>query len=257
MLALVTGASSGIGREMARVLAENGYDLILTARNEIRLARLKSELEKKGVKVHVIAADLSRRQECFDLYEKTKDRGVDFLINCAGLGVYGKFCETSLEKELNLIDVNITALHILTKLFLRDMAARDSGIILNVGSSAGFMAGPTFSSYYASKNYVVRLTEAIHEELRHDRSHVKISVLCPGPVATEFDSRADVKKSMHGLDPADVARIGIEGALKGKMVIVPGTGMKLGLFFTHLMPEHLMTAVTYRIQSRKAGKKSL
>lgn len=254
MLALVTGASSGIGREIARVLADEKYDLILTARNEIRLARLKSELEKKGVNVHVIGADLSHREDCFSLYEKTKDRKVDFLVNCAGLGVYGKFCETSLDRELNLIDVNITALHILTKLFLRDMVRRDSGIILNVGSSAGFMAGPTFSSYYASKNYVVRLTEAIHEELRHDHSHVKISVLCPGPVATEFDSRADVKKSMHGLDPADVARIGVQGAWKGKMVIVPGLGMKLGLFFTHLMPEHLMTAVTYRIQSRKAGK---
>lgn len=255
MLALVTGASSGIGRECARALAERGYDLILTARNEIRLARIKSALEQKGVKVHVIAADLSRREECFSLYEKTKDLHVDFLVNCAGLGVYGKFRDTSLERELNLIDVNITALHILTKLFLCDMLRRDSGVILNVGSSAGFMAGPTFSSYYASKNYVVRLTEAIHEELRHDHSHVKISVLCPGPVETEFDRHADVKKSMHGLNPADVAELGVRGALKGKMVIVPGLSMKVGLFFTHLMPEHLMTEVTYLIQSRKAGKK--
>lgn len=274
MLALVTGASSGIGAEFAKYLYSLGYDLVLTARREDKLRELAGELTGDFTKnssgcikshpaspssaVYISCADLSKREECFRLHDELLRQGlqVDFLINNAGLGVYGRFLETDLDRELGLIDVNVTAVHILTKLYLRDMQKRGSGIILNVGSSAGFMAGPTFSSYYASKNYVVRLTEAIHEELRRAKSPVKISVLCPGPVKTPFNQNADVKIPGEGLDPAAVARIGVDGALRGRMVIVPGFTMKLGLFFTRLMGETLMTRVTYLVQVRKEGRRN-
>ncbi|MGI6107855.1 MAG: SDR family NAD(P)-dependent oxidoreductase [Lachnospiraceae bacterium] len=291
--ALVTGASSGIGREMARVLAGLGYDLILTARREERLAALREELLKEadagkktetgearagsgsgktgdrsgeisregtagaGIRIWIIPADLSREDECRRLYREVHSRGLspEFLVNNAGLGVYGRFADTDLERDLAEIHVNVTAVHILTKLFLNDFLKAGRGIILNVGSSAGFMAGPMFSGYYASKNYVVRLSEAIHEELKHMDTEVTVSVLCPGPVETEFDRSAGITKSMRGLDPASVAKAGIDGALKGKMLIVPGLTMKLGLFFERFLGEHLMTKVTYAIQKRKAGSR--
>ncbi len=253
MLALVTGASSGIGRELALYLAEKGYDLILTARNEERLRELAERIEngREKERVRVISADLSKQEECFRLWRETRDDRVDFLANCAGLGVYGEFADTDLDRELGEIAVNVTAVHILTKLFLRDMLKRNEGVILNVGSSAGFTAGPLFAGYYASKNYVVRLTEAIHEELRHRHSRVRISVLCPGPVETDFDRRADVRKSMRGLKPRPVARYGVDRALKGKMLIVPGAGMRLGLVFSHILPDGLMVRITWQIQKRK------
>ena len=164
MKTLITGASSGIGREMARYLAEKGWDLIIAARSTDKLNKLKEELG--GVNVRVITIDLSREQDAYDLYDHLREENIDFLINNAGFGAYGEFGDVPLENEMALIHTNVCAVHILTKLFLKDMKERDSGMILNVGSMAGFSAGPKLSSYYASKNYVVRLTEAVHEELR-------------------------------------------------------------------------------------------
>ena len=180
MYALVTGASAGIGLEIARYLAVKGYDLILTARREDRLEKVRGQILDRfpDRKVLVIPADLSKREECMRLYEESCDgagsENIDFVVNNAGMGVYGRFLETDLEKELTLIDLNVTSVHILSKLFLRLMAKNGHGVLLNVGSCAGFTSGPTFSSYYASKNYVVRLTEAIHEELRQAKSPVKV-----------------------------------------------------------------------------------
>ncbi len=256
MLALITGAGSGIGAEFAKYLASLGYHLILTGRNIHNLRSVREEIisAHPGLEISLLPADLSNRRECFRLYEtisQEMNQLPDFLVNNAGLGVYGRFLDTDLDRELSLIDVNVTAVHILTKLFLRDMQTRGSGVILNVGSSAGFMAGPTFSSYYASKNYVVRLTEAIHEELRRMNSPVKISVLCPGPVRTDFNRKSDVRIPGEGLDPTRVAKLGVDGALRGKMVIVPGFFMRAGIFFTKRMSENFMTKVTYRIQIRK------
>ena len=161
MKALVTGASSGIGREIAKVLAERGYDLILTARRADRLRALADELP---VKVEVIPADLTDRAQVMGLWELVKDQDIDILVNNAGRGLFGPFDETDLDIELSMLEVNIVALHILTKLFLPKMKARGRGHILNVASSAAFLPGPLLSSYYASKAYVLRLTEAIHEE---------------------------------------------------------------------------------------------
>lgn len=262
MRALVTGASSGIGKEAAIDLAKRGYDLVLTGRSKERLLEVKRIAEEncrdgEQISVEIICADLSQPGEAFRVYREAAGKGtIDFLVNSAGFGVYGFFSETDLDAEIRMISVNITALHILTKLCLRDMIRRDSGVILNVASSAGFMAGPTFSSYYASKNYVVRLTEAIHEELHMKKSHVRITALCPGPVETSFDQNAGVKHSMHGISPKRAAAYGIRCALKGKMLAVPGAGMQMGIVFGRLLGDHLLTKVTGRIQKRKGKTES-
>ena len=252
MKALVTGASSGIGREMAKYLASLNYDLLLVARNTDKLNELKNEI--KNVSVRVITLDLSRKQDCIDLYEHTKDENIDFVVNNAGFGAYGKFTEVPLEKELELINTNITAVHILTKLYLQDMVKRNSGYILNVGSAAGFLAGPTFSSYYASKNYVVRLTQAIHEELRRDKINVGVSALCPGPVKTNFNDVANVKFCIRGLTPEYVAKYAIDKTLKKKMIITPGFEMKATKFLQHFASEKLLTRISYNVQMKKNGK---
>ena len=252
MKALVTGASSGIGKEIAKYLATLGYDLIVVARNTDKLNKLKAEI--KEVDVRVITLDLSREQDSLDLYEHLKDEQIDFLVNNAGFGAYGKFTEVSLEKELDLIHTNVSAVHILTKLFLQDMVKRNSGYILNVGSAAGFLAGPTFSSYYASKNYVVRLTQAIHEELRRDKINVGVSVLCPGPVKTNFNDVANVKFCIRGLTPEYVAKYAVDKTFKGKMIITPGFEMKATKFLQHFASEKLLTRISYNVQMKKNGK---
>ncbi len=252
MKALITGASSGIGREIAKYLASLNYDLIIVARNTEKLNQLKSEI--KNVDVRVITLDLSREQDALDLYEHLKGDQIDFLVNNAGFGAYGKFTEVPLETELALIHTNVCAVHILTKLYLKEMVARNSGYILNVGSAAGFLAGPTFSSYYASKNYVVRLTQAIHEELRRDKSNVKVSVLCPGPVQTNFNDVANVKFCIRGLTPEFVAKYAVDKTLLGKMIITPGFEMKATRFFEHFLSEKALTRISYNVQMKKNGK---
>ena len=193
MKALITGATSGIGQSIARNLSKRGWELILTGRNEKVLKKMQHELPTK---TEIITAELSEKNEVFKVYNFCKGKSVDMLVNNAGYGIFGKFDETDLDDELDMINVNITALHILTKLFLRDFKKRNNGIILNVASSAGFMTGPLLSSYYASKNYVVRLSLAIAEELRRDRSGVSITIFCPGPVDTNFNNRAGVSFSV-------------------------------------------------------------
>lgn len=224
----------------------------MVARNTDKLNELKNEI--KNVSVRVITLDLSRKQDCIDLYEHTKDENIDFVVNNAGFGAYGKFTEVPLEKELELINTNITAVHILTKLYLQDMVKRNSGYILNVGSAAGFLAGPTFSSYYASKNYVVRLTQAIHEELRRDKINVGVSALCPGPVKTNFNDVANVKFCIRGLTPEYVAKYAIDKTLKKKMIITPGFEMKATKFLQHFASEKLLTRISYNVQMKKNGK---
>ena len=254
MKALITGASSGIGKEFARILASRGWDLIIAARSTDKLNALKDELS--NVNVRVITIDLSREQDAYDLYEHLQDEKIDFLINNAGFGAYGEFKDVPLELEMKLVHTNVCSLHILTKLFLQDMIARDSGAILNVGSMAGFSAGPKMSSYYASKNYVVRLTEAIHEELRRSKSKVKVSVLCPGPVSTNFNDVANVSFSAKSLDARTVAEYALKKAEKGKMVIIPGRLMKTVKFFEHLLSEKALTRASYDVQSKKDDKDS-
>ena len=224
MKALITGASSGIGRDMARILSSMGFETILIARREDRLKELQKEL---GTKSEIICADVSNVNECKRIYERVKEQDIDVVINNAGFGIFGEFTSIDLDKELNMIDVNIKAVDILTKLFLRDFKEKNKGYILNVASSAAFLPGPLLSSYYASKAYVLRLTEAIYEELRREKSNVYVGVLCPGPVDTEFNDVASVKFSLKGLKSSYVAKYAIDKMFKRKLVIVPGKVMKL------------------------------
>ncbi len=250
MRALITGATSGIGKEMAFYLHRRGWQLVLTGRNEEMLRRMA---KKFGEGTRYIALDLAGRDAPQKLYEFCQGTRIDFLINNAGFGVFGEFSETSLAQELAMLDVNVRAVHILTKLFLRDFEKRGRGHILNVASSAGFMTGPLMAGYYASKNYVVRLTLAIREEQRRRGSGVTVSVLCPGPVDTDFSDRAGVQFSAAPADAKYVARYGIEQALAGKAIIVPTLKMKLALLGAKLCPEQPLAAVAYHIQKRKRG----
>ena len=248
MLALITGASSGIGRDMARILSKKGYDLILVARRKERLLELKKELDTK---VTTIAMDLSIEKNNYELYEKVKSKKIDVLINNAGFGLFGEFVKTEIDTELKMIDLNIKSYHILTKLFLQDFVRRDAGYILNVCSSAGFMAGPRMATYYATKNYVTKLTMAINEELRVSKSNVTVSALCPGPVSTEFNDVAHGTFAIREASSYEVAKYAIDKLFKHKMIIVPTFLMKLTLFFNRFAPYRLSLYIAYKIQKRK------
>lgn len=255
MLALITGASSGMGRDMARVLALKGYDLILVARRKERLEKLANELE---VQTTIISLDLRIEENCYKLYQKLKNKDIDIVINNAGFGLFGMFTETDLDTELKMIDLNIKAYHILTKLFLRDFVKKDKGYILNVCSSAGFMAGPRLSTYYATKNYVTKLTMAIYQELKEMKSNVHISALCPGPVATEFNEVAHGTFAIKEANSYQVAEYAIDKLFKHKMIIVPTILMKLTLFINRFAPYSLSLRIAYNIQKRKeVGKKKI
>ena len=187
--ALITGASSGIGLELSHLLAEAGSNLILVARKEKDLYELKTSLTKKyNISVEVIKKDLGNPSAPKEIYDEVASKGmsVDTLINNAGVGSFGPFSEISLEKDINLIDVNVRALTELTKLFIPHLLEQKKGRILNVASTAGFMPGPYMAVYYASKAYVTSLTQAVNSELKDIDSGLKVSCLCPGPVQTEF-----------------------------------------------------------------------
>ncbi len=254
MIALITGASSGIGRELAKNLASRGVHLIITARRTERLVQLKEEIRElyPSVRVKVITADLSKESSCYELYNRVKDYRVDFLFNNAGFGLYGRFLDNDLDEELNMINVNIKAVHILTKLFLKDFTERNCGYILNTASVAGFMPGPLLAAYYASKNYVVQLTKAIYEELRCDNSKVVVSVLCPGPVDTEFNRVAGVKKfNMKSLSDSYVADYAIERLMCGDLLIVPGMATKAAAVGTRIAPTKLLLKTVRMVQESK------
>ena len=252
MIALVTGASSGIGRDIARSLAKHGINVIISARRRDRLQELKAELtEKYGVKVKIIAADLSDTAQCVELHRRVRKYNIDIFVNNAGLGVFGEFTDTDLDRELDELDVNIRAFHILFKLFLQDFRKRDYGFILNTASSAGFFPGPCFSSYYASKAYVVRMTQAVHEELRADHSHVSLSMLCPGPVQTEFMDKARVNFSVPPQSSEYVAEYAVREMFAGKLTIVPSNLLKAGIEFGKVVPDCVLAFFARQIQSRR------
>lgn len=250
MKALITGASGGIGREIAYILADMGYELVLVARSADKLEKIKSEI---GEKCEIYISDLSVRENCFALYEKYPGSEIDLLVNNAGYGVYGEFIKSDLDRELNMIDLNIVALHILTKLYLKDFVKRDSGRILEVGSIAGFFAGGYFSSYYASKNYVVRMTEALAEELRRRKSKVTVSALCPGPVDTGFNDRAGVIFPIGGRDAKKVAQYAVKKTMKGKTLILPYIETKAGVFIQRLLPRKLLARFFASAQKKKGN----
>ena len=250
MKVLITGASSGIGKDMARVMAKKADELVLVARNLEKLEEIKKELEKDA-KIEIISKDLSIEENCKEIHNQVQN--VDILINNAGFGDCGNFTKTSLEKDINMIKTNIIAYHILTKLYLTDMREKNSGKILNVASIAGFMPGPLMATYYATKNYVVRLSEAIREELKKEHSKVQISILCPGPVETNFNKVANVDFHLREANSMDVAKYAIQKLEKGKFYIVPGIDVKIAKFGAKILPENIISKFAYMAQKRKLG----
>ena len=248
MKALITGASSGIGFDIACILASRGYDLILVARRKEKLEQLK---EKLNTNVTIFSMDISSTFNCMKLYNKVKNENIDVLINNAGFGMFGNFVDTNVDKELDMIDLNIKTVHVLTKLFLKDFKEKNAGYILNVASSASFLPGPLMSTYYASKAYVLRLTEAIYEELRREESEVYIGVLCPGPVNTEFNQVAGVQFGVKAMSSYDVALYAINQMFLRKFLIVPGWNMKFISIFSKFLPVKVQLRMVYNIQKKK------
>ena len=238
MKALITGASSGIGLDMARYLSTKGYELILVSRNKEKLEQIQEHLPTK---VTIIVADLSNEQRVKDLYVLAKKENVDILINNAGLGDFGYLTDTDLNKDLELINTNIKAVHILTKHMVKDMEKRDTDTyILNVASSAAFQPGPLMSTYYATKAYVYQLTEALYYEQKKKKTKVHVSVLCPGPVETNFNNVAGVNFSVKPLKSSYVAKYAIDEMFKNKLLIIPGLKMKCAKFFSRFVSDKFM-----------------
>lgn len=246
MIALITGASSGIGRDIAIELSQRGYKLILVSRDIQKLKELKSIIKTES---EIVIMDLTIEENCKKLFEKYKD--IDILVNNAGFGDCRNFDETSLDKDIKMIKTNIIAYHILTKLYLKEMIQKDSGKILNVASIAGFMPGPLMTTYYSTKSYVVRLSESIREELRRRKSNVQISILCPGPVNTNFNKVADVEFSLKGLSSKYVAQYAIKKLFKGKFYIVPGWKIRLARIGAQVAPSSFVAKISYNMQRRK------
>ncbi|MBR5459661.1 MAG: SDR family oxidoreductase [Clostridia bacterium] len=246
MKALITGASSGIGREIAKYLSSIGWETVLVARREERLKSLASELDCSAFEV----CDLTSEEECDRLFKKYSD--IDLLVNSAGCGVFGEFCKTDLERERQMLSLNIIALHMLTKLYAKAFVKRGTGRILNVSSSAGFFSGPLFSSYYASKAYVLHLSEAISYELR--KSGVTASVFCPGPVKTEFGLADGISHGIGAISPELAARKAVDGVLKGKRIIYPNLQTRMLVFASRFIPREALLKIVAKQQAKKAGR---
>src|SRR5437660_6552395 len=246
--ALITGASGGIGYELALLCARDGFDCILVARSRDKLDELAARLESEfRVKTLVVARDLSKPTAVDEIYEEVSaaSMSIDLLVNNAGFPVYGRFVDTDWQAELDMLQVNVVALTALTKLFVRGMVERRNGRIMNVASTAAFVPGPLMAVYYASKAYVLSFTEAIAAEV--EGSGVTITALCPGPTATAFQQRAGMTATRifqaNTMSSADVARIGYRGMLKGKRGVVTGLRNKLLALGSKLGARRLAAAV--------------
>lgn len=250
--AVVTGASAGLGTEFAKQLADKGYKLILTARREERLKHLAESLP---VECEVIPADLSKTEECLRFFEAIQDKKIDIFINNAGFGDCNLFLEGKLEKELDMIDLNIKAMHTLCKLMLKKMQKETHGYILNVASSAGLLpAGPYMATYYATKAYVTSLTQAVARELKEIGSRVYVGALCPGPVDTEFNEVANVEFALKGISADYCVRYALKQMSKRQTIIVPTAIMKLSTTMGHMSPRSLAVKITAGQQRKKLGK---
>jgi short-subunit dehydrogenase len=248
--ALITGASSGIGLELARIFAREGYRVVLTARNQKRLEEIAEEL--RPADAQAIAIDLSLPGAPEEIHRKLPR--VDVLVNNAGFGVFGKFAENSLAEELNMMQLNMTALVILTKLYLPAMMAAGSGKIMNVASTAAFQPGPLMALYYATKAFVLSFSEAIANEL--EGTGVTITALCPGPTASEFQERAKMQnsglvKGRKAMDARTVAEAGYQALMAGKTVVIPGLGNKLLAQSIRFSPRSMVTKIVRRMQEER------
>jgi short-subunit dehydrogenase len=252
-VALVTGASSGFGKEFAELFAKDGYDLMLTAKNSNDLITLKNMLQKKyGIRVWQKSIDLSVPGNPQRLYEWTNKQKlkISILVNNAGIGLYGKFTDHLLSDEQELINLNIVALSELCYLYLTDMLSQDYGKILNISSIAGFQAGPFYATYFASKAYVLLFSEALQAE--YESKNIVITQLCPGVSSTGFFKRANMKTNSrlmqsNLMDPKIVARAGYEGLMSGKKMVIPGYRNKLVSIGYRILPRSVITRVTKKM----------
>ena len=252
MKALITGASAGIGREIAKILSKKGYETVLVGRNGDALSALLKELPAKSF---AECTDLTDRAAVRALYEKHPD--ADLLVNCAGVGVFGEFDLTDLDREIEMIDLNITALHILTKLYYREFVKRGSGSILNIASSAAYFIGPAYSSYYASKAYVKRLTDALWVESKKRKEGVTVTLFCPGPVKTDFGKRDGIADGAGAVTPQLAVRRAVDAVLCGKRVAFPNFSTRALVLLSKLLPECLMAKFVYKQQLKKANNITL
>lgn len=249
MYSLITGASSGIGRAMAKELAKRGSDLILVARREAELKALKDQITQQyKVDVVINVKDISKVENCKQLFSEVLSYQPYFVINNAGFGRVGLFSEIDLDSELSMIDTNIVAVQVLTKLFVNSMT---DGVILNVSSVAGMLPTPLMATYAATKSYVLNFSRAINQELKISKSKLRVLSLNPGPVITEFGKVAQTTQKMQGMSAERCAKIAIKGLLKRKSVIVPGFLMKVMRLLVKFLPTEIVMPIAYKIQNKK------
>lgn len=253
--ALITGASTGIGFEFTKLLAADGYNLVLIARDEQKLREIAASLPTKfNISVKIYPKDLSATGDIENLVRQIReDAGsIEVLVNNAGFGLSGAFVDTDLARELEMIQLNVVSLVIFTKLLAKEMVQRKGGKILNVASTAAFQPGPLMAIYYATKAFVLSFSEALAEELKE--SGVTVTALCPGPTATQFSKRAELEKSrlfkggiVPVLDPGMVAKIGYEGLIRGQRVVIPGLINKIGVLTVRVTPRRLVAQIARQL----------
>jgi len=249
MLAVITGASSGIGQELAIQLAKQGYDLFIIARREDRLKYTKNILSNTSkVNVEILSLDLSNLKNCEELISILEKKKIDIFINNAGFGVYGDSTKTDINKEMDMIDLNIKTLHYLTKSILKLMS---EGKIVNISSMAAFLPTPLLSSYAATKSYVYSYSMALRYELQKNKKPIDVITVCPGPVITEFNLIANASPKMKGLPVSKCVKSIISGIKKNKALNIPGLKMKMMYHLLKLTPRKLKTSISYSIQSKK------
>lgn len=246
MKAVITGAGRGIGREIAIILSEMGYDVVLVSRSFDELYSLSSDVKTKS---YVEAIDLSLPENATEIFSRHSDAEV--IVNCAGVGVFGEFDKTDLSRELQMINLNVTALHVLTKLYYKEFIKRGKGYILNVSSSAAFFVGPLYSSYYATKAYVHRLTRAISFESRKNKYGVNVTLFCPGPVNTTFGMSDKIKSGLGAVLPKIAAERAIDALFKGREVAYSDFKTRLLVYMSKLIPEWILTKIVYKQQVNK------
>ncbi len=250
---LITGGSTGIGYELAKLFAKDNNNLLLVARDLAKLNLVKEEFKDLGIKVEVLSLDLSEDKSILKLFNYIEDNNmiIENIVNNAGIGSFGYFKDIDNDNSEKLIKININTLTKISKYFLPKIIERNSGGILNISSTAAFCAGPKMGIYYASKAYVLNLTEAIHEECKG--YNIKISCLCPGPVRTEFQSKAGIEKSKsvqkYLMEASEVAKIGYKGFKEGKTIIIPGFKNKLLVTVNKVLPRSITRKIIMKINN--------
>lgn len=251
MYALITGASSGIGLEIAKLLAKRKYNLILVARRHDRLLELKKQLEAKyKIKVITKECDISKEENCYQLFSEVKEYNVTVLVNNAGFGKIGYFDNIPLDVELEMLRTNIIAPHILTKLFIQE---KKKGYILNVASMAGFQPGPVMATYGATKAYLLNLSLSVNYELRKCNKNISITTLCPGPVNTEFNQVANADFNLASISAKQCAKEAVHGLFKRQELVVPSVNMKLLRIASKFAPLKIILPMEFSIQTKKTN----